>query len=197
MITGTSGRSLGQKLKTAHPRHVDVGEGQDKRYARRVADALKCDRWIGRTPWCSAEVPPVPPKALAKQHLDVRFVIDYENEGLMLALLISGQMPRRVAGLFWTRWTSLMCLTERHDEWDRNKEELRPFQPPPEKSVERLAAGIFEHQRPLRGGQNDEHGLACAINRRGATLGTEGVRRPLTKSDIYPDTRRSAKRAFL
>jgi hypothetical protein len=103
MITGTSGRSLGQKLKTAHPRHVDVGEGQDERYARRVADALKCDRaGLGELHGepASAEVPPVPPKALAKQHLDVRFVIDHENEGLMLALLISGQMPRRVAGLF-------------------------------------------------------------------------------------------------
>ena len=87
MITGTSGRSLGQKLKTAHPRHVDVGEDQDERYARRVADALKCGRaGLGELhgELASAEVPPFPPKALAKQHLDVRFVIDHENEGLML-----------------------------------------------------------------------------------------------------------------
>jgi hypothetical protein len=35
---------------------------------------------------------------------------------------------------------------ERHDERDRDAEELRRFHWSPEKSVERLAAGIFEHQ---------------------------------------------------
>jgi hypothetical protein len=40
----------------------------------------------------------------------------------------------------------LMCPPERHDERDRNAEEARGFQRSPEKSVERFAAGIFEHQ---------------------------------------------------
>jgi hypothetical protein len=39
-----------------------------------------------------------------------------------------------------------MCPPERHDERDRDAEEVRGFQRSPEKSIERFAAGIFKHQ---------------------------------------------------
>jgi hypothetical protein len=35
------GLRFGQELQTGHPRHVDVGQDQDNRYARRIIDALK------------------------------------------------------------------------------------------------------------------------------------------------------------
>jgi len=50
-------------------------------------------------------------------------------------------------------------------------------------------------RRALRARENDQH-PSGRRRRLGATLGTRRVRRPPTKSEIYPDTRRSANRAF-
>src|SRR5262245_44154008 len=38
----SSGFGFGQELKTSHAWHVDVGQDQNERYARRISDALKC-----------------------------------------------------------------------------------------------------------------------------------------------------------
>src|SRR5207237_10389923 len=38
------GLCFGQKLEAAHPRHVDVGQNQNKRGRARLTDALQCRR---------------------------------------------------------------------------------------------------------------------------------------------------------
>jgi len=42
VIAEPRGLRLRQKLKPAHPRHVDVGQDQDKRTVACISDALKC-----------------------------------------------------------------------------------------------------------------------------------------------------------
>src|SRR5450755_799155 len=76
------GLCFGQELKAAHPRHVDVGQDQNDRYARRISDALKRHsarlRKIHREPAGTKIVP----ELLAEQHLDIRLIVDHENEKL-------------------------------------------------------------------------------------------------------------------
>ena len=82
-MTGTSGRSrlgLGQQFKTAHPRHVDVGQDQDERHARRIGNALKRHgAGLGKLHREAAGAE-IAPELLAEQHLDVGLVINHENE---------------------------------------------------------------------------------------------------------------------
>ena len=98
-MTGTSGRSslrLGQEFKPAHPRHVDVGEDQDERTRRRIGDALKCrGGGLGKLHGEAAGAE-VAPELLAEQHLDIRLIIDHENEQVHARSpdLISGRSPR-------------------------------------------------------------------------------------------------------
>jgi len=69
-----------QEFKTAHARHIDVRHDHDERHARRVADALKRN-WTGLNKLHSE--PPgaeVMAEALAKQHLDIGFIVDHENK---------------------------------------------------------------------------------------------------------------------
>ena len=69
-----------QHLKTAHPRHVDVGQDQDDRYARCISDALKRRRSrLGKVHRETARAEIVP-ELLAEQQLNVRRVVNHENE---------------------------------------------------------------------------------------------------------------------
>ena len=82
-MIGTSGRSglrLGQEFKTAHPRHVDVGQDQDERTVACIGDALKCHGGGLRKLHREAAGAKVAPELLAEQHLDIRLIINHENE---------------------------------------------------------------------------------------------------------------------
>ena len=76
-----SGRlGLGQKVEPAHARHVDVGQDQDERHARRIGDALK-GRW-GRLGKLHGEParPQIMAELLPEQQLNVRLIVDHKNE---------------------------------------------------------------------------------------------------------------------
>src|SRR5450759_1761210 len=69
------GLRFGQKLKAAHPRHVDVGKDQNERLVSGLGDALKCQAGrlckIHRESTCAE----VMPELLAEQQLDIRFIV--------------------------------------------------------------------------------------------------------------------------
>src|SRR3954462_2521991 len=69
-----------QELKSAHTGHVDVGQDQDQRCAGRVTDLLKrAGAGLGKV-HVEAAGAEIPPELLAKQHLDIGFVIDNQNK---------------------------------------------------------------------------------------------------------------------
>jgi hypothetical protein len=82
MMTGVRSRRfrLRQKLKSAHAGHIDVGQNQNQRCARGVLDTLQgaisgLSKIHGEA--AGAEVAP---KLLAKQILDIGFVVNDENK---------------------------------------------------------------------------------------------------------------------
>src|SRR5664279_3819911 len=77
---GPHGLRFGQEFKATHPRHVDVGQDQDDRYARRISDALKRHgAGLGKL-HCKSAGAEVMPELLAEQHLDIRVIVDHEDE---------------------------------------------------------------------------------------------------------------------
>jgi hypothetical protein len=82
MMTGTSGRKagLGQQFKTAHPRHVDVGEDEDERTIACIANALKCHGSGLRKLHREAVRAEIAPELLPEQHFDIGLIIDHEYE---------------------------------------------------------------------------------------------------------------------
>src|SRR5258707_2924112 len=100
-MTGTSGRAtfgLRQKLKTAHSRHVDVGKDQDQGCTRRVTDQFK--RAVCRLGKIHREaaVADVASELLAKQRLNIGFVVNNKNKQAhlsapaLLAVAMRGRM---------------------------------------------------------------------------------------------------------
>ena len=81
-MIGTSGRRAFalEELKPAHSRHIDVGQDQNERPVACIADALKCHGGGLRKFHCEAVGAEVAPELLAKQQLDIRLVVDHENE---------------------------------------------------------------------------------------------------------------------
>ena len=81
-MTGTSGREglrLGQQFQTTHARHVDVRQDEDERRRSRLrCDASAAER-IGKLHGepVSAEIAP---ELLTEKCLDVRLIVDDENE---------------------------------------------------------------------------------------------------------------------
>src|SRR5258705_1839147 len=71
---------LRQKLKTGHSRHVDVGKDQDQRCSRRMTDQFK--RAVCRLGNIhrKAAVADVASELLAKQRLDIGFVVNNKNK---------------------------------------------------------------------------------------------------------------------
>src|SRR6266403_975659 len=88
---------LRQKLKTGHSRHVDVGKDQDQRCPRRITDQPKravCR--LGKI-HCEAVGAEIASKLLSKQHLNIGFVVNNENEQAHLsapALLVGAMRGR-------------------------------------------------------------------------------------------------------
>src|SRR5262249_11932005 len=77
---GARGLRLRQQLQTAHPWHVDVGKDQNKRDLHRISDALK--RSGGRLGKLHGKATgaQITSELLAKQHLNVRFIVDHDNK---------------------------------------------------------------------------------------------------------------------
>src|SRR6266436_8149273 len=71
---------LRQKLKTGHSRHVDVGKDQDQRCSRRVTDQLKRAGCRLRKIHHEAAVADVASESLAKQRLNIGFVVHNKNK---------------------------------------------------------------------------------------------------------------------
>jgi hypothetical protein len=66
------------QLKAAHPRHIDVRQDQDERTIARIGDALECGGGgLGKLYGEPASAK-VAPELLAKQHFDIRLIIDHE-----------------------------------------------------------------------------------------------------------------------
>jgi hypothetical protein len=71
---------LGQEFKTAHPRHVDVGQDQDESTVACIGDALKCyGGGLGKLHGEPASAKVVS-KLLSEQNLDIGLIVDHENE---------------------------------------------------------------------------------------------------------------------
>src|SRR5450756_1979636 len=81
---GPHGLRLGQELKAAHPRHVDVGQDQNDWHVRRISDALKCHgAGLGKL-HCKAASAEVMPELLAEQQLHIRLIVNNENEKIQV-----------------------------------------------------------------------------------------------------------------
>src|SRR6478672_12897322 len=90
---------LRQKLKTGHSRHVDVGKDQDQRCTRRITDQFKRAVCRLRKIHREAAVAEVASESLAKQRLNIGFVVNNKNKQAHLsapALPVSSAM--RCAG---------------------------------------------------------------------------------------------------
>src|SRR5262249_39958178 len=71
---------LGQKLKPAHSRHVDIGQDQYERSIARIADTLQRDGSGLREFHGKATGAEIASKMLPKQHLNIGLVVDNENK---------------------------------------------------------------------------------------------------------------------
>jgi hypothetical protein len=77
---GSSRLGLRQQFKTSHPRHVDVGQDQDNGHIFRISNALKGHvAGLGKF-HREATLAKVAPKMLTEQQLNVRFIINHEDE---------------------------------------------------------------------------------------------------------------------
>ena len=68
---------LGEKIKPAHPRHVDVGQDKDKRSVTSSGNAFQSGRGRLRKFHRETAGTQVAPELLAEKLLHVRFVVDH------------------------------------------------------------------------------------------------------------------------
>ena len=71
---------LGQQFKTAHPRHVDIGQDEDERTVASIGDALKRHQGGLCKLHRKAAVAEIAPELLAEQSLHIGLIIDHEDE---------------------------------------------------------------------------------------------------------------------
>src|SRR5436190_21886432 len=83
MMTGTPGRAalaFGNSSRPLISRHVDVGKDQDQRCSRHITDELKGAVCRLRKIHREAAVADVASESLAKQRLDIGFVVNNKNK---------------------------------------------------------------------------------------------------------------------
>src|SRR4029450_9523606 len=77
---GSSGLRFRQEFKTRHPRHIDVGQNEYERHVHCISDALERHAAGLSKIHPETTLAQIAPELLPKQHLDIRFIVDHEDE---------------------------------------------------------------------------------------------------------------------